>query len=235
MPYKINLRRIVQPNMECGPAALKMVMEYLSGKEHNLKDIIKDTASDQKYVDWDFKLGKAAIIRDFRVTIYTMSTDFFDPTWYKLSKKSLIEKLRKRLKFVMKYDKRDINEGYIWWWYESSLKAIIEFLKAGGKIRFKPITKELIISYLSRDIPAICPINGSIFYGKRRVYRKKYDDIRGEYFGHVVVITGYDDHNFIVTDTEKISNKTNGIIKIDKDILINSIFLQSGNVIVVEQ
>jgi len=234
MPSAIKLRRVVQPYMECGPAALKMVMEYLTGKHYNLNQIIKETKSEEKYVDWDFKLGIAAIRRGFRVTIFTMSTDFFDPSWYKLSKSALIRKLKKRLKFILHYNKRNIRDGYIWWWYESSHKAIISFLEHGGKIVFKPISKELIISYLSKRIPVICSVNGSIFYSKRRVYRGKYDDIRGEYFGHIVVVTGYKNGKFIITDTEKISNKTGGIIEIDADLLINCILTSTGNLIVLE-
>ncbi len=235
MPTKIKLKRIVQPHMECGPAALKIVMDYLGRDNYNLRKIINDTRSEQKYVDWEFKLGTAAVARGFNATIFTLSTHFFDPAWYKLSKPALIRRLKKRLAFVTRYNARDVRDGYIFWCYKQSTKAIIDFLTKGGNIVFKPITKELISSYISRGIPVICPVNGSIFYGKRRVYRKKYDDIRGVAFGHFVTVIGHKKDRFIVMDNERMSNKTKGIIEVDQDMLINSILLFTGDIVVVER
>lgn len=230
----IKLNRLVQPRLECGPTALKMVMEYLSGKDYDLDEIIKDADSIQKYVDWDFKLGTAAIKRGFKATIFTLSIDFFDPTWHGLSRSQLLRKLRQRLKFVMKYNKKDLHDGYIWWWYESSLKAIIKFLEKGGKIVFKPITKELIISYLSKGVPVICPVNGSLMYGRKRFYRKTFDDVKGKYFGHVITATGYENNRFTLTDTYE-GSKRNGLLKVDRDLLINSILLSTGDLIVIQK
>lgn len=233
---KLDVPRYRQPKDECEPTCLKMVLESLDKKrKFDLKKIIKDTESELKYMDWDYKIGTAALKRGFKAKIITFSNDLFDPTWAKLSKKKIIEKLKKRLKFVLKYDKRDINEGYIWWWYESSLKAAIDFLEKGGEVKLKPISKELIKNYIKKNIPVITPLNGSVFYNHKRVYRGRYNDIKGEYFGHCVVISGFKNNKFIITDPEKISNKTKGIIEIDSNTLTNAIIGHTCQIIAIER
>lgn len=233
---KLDVLRYRQPEYECEPTCLKMTMEFLDkNRKFDLKEIIRDTKSELKYMDWDFKIGIAALKRDFKAKIITFSNDLFDPTWAKLSKNKIIEKLKKRLNFVLKYDKRDVREGYIWWWYESSLKAAIGFLEKGGEVDLKPISKELIISYIKKNIPVITPLNGSIFYNRKRVYRGRYDDIRGEYFGHCVVTIGFRNDKFIIIDPGSLSNKTKGIIEIDSDILISIIISQADQIIIIER
>lgn len=233
---KLDIPRYMQPKDECEPTCLKMVMEFLDrSRKFDLKEIINDTQSKLKYIDWDYKIGTAALKRGFNAKIITFSNDLFDPTWTKLSKKKIIEKLKKRLKFVLNYNKKDINEGYIWWWYESSLKAAIEFLEIGGEIELKPISKELIKNYIKKNIPVITPLNGSIFYNRKRVYRGRYDDIRGEYFGHCVVTTGFRNDNFIITNPGSLSNKTKGIVEIDSDVLISAIISHADQIIIIER
>lgn len=233
---RLDVPRYRQPEYECEPTCLKMVMEFLDKKiKFDLKEIIRDTQSELKYKDWDYKIGIAALKRGFNAKIITFSNDLFDPTWAKLSKKKIIEKLKKRLKFVLKYNKRDINEGYIWWWYESSLKTVIEFLEKSGEVELKPISKELIKGYIKKNIPVIAPLNGSIIYNRKRVYHDKYDDIRGEYFGHCVVISGFRNNKFILTDSEKLSNRTKGIMEISSDVLMNAILGHTDQIIIIER
>ncbi len=233
---KLDVPRYRQPKDECEPTCLKMVTDFLDkDRKFDLKGIIKDTQSELKYMDWDYKIGIAALKRGFNARIITFSNDLFDPTWAKLSKKKIIEKLKKRLKFVLKYDKRDMHEGYIWWWYESSLKAAIEFLEKGGEVELKPISKELIKNYIKKNIPVITPLNGSIFYNRKRVYRGRYNDIKGEYFGHCVVTSGFKNNKFIITDPGNLSDKTRGIVEVDSNVLISIIISQADQTIVIER
>ena len=236
MKILLNVPRYKQPPMECGPTCLKEVFDFYNYKI-DLKTIIKGTKSEKKYIDWDYKLGLFALKCGFKVDVYTLTTDIFDPTWYNFKKDVLLKQLKKRLNFVSKNNKKDVKDGYIWWWYKPALESIIKFIKAGGNIKFVPISKNLIIKLLKKGIPIIAPLNSTLIYKIRRVYRNNFDDIKGEYVGHFIVISGYDSRKdkFILVDSDRMADKRKGIIKVDADLLINSIIMHTGDLIVVKK
>ena len=232
MHIALRVRRFRQSHRECGPAALKQSMEFLRpGKIYDIKELISETKSELKYLDWNYKLGIAALKRGFGVTVYSASTDLYDPTWKGLSMKQLVKKLERRLYFIKHAKKKDIMAGYVWWWYRSSLEAAIEFLKAGGIVKIESITKELLIGLLKRGTPPITPVNGSLVYGMKRAYFRRYNDVKGEYFGHIFMVSGYDGKKFVITDPEKLSDRTKGIIKIDENLLLNSILTHTAEIL----
>jgi hypothetical protein len=75
--------------------------------------------------------------------------------------------------------------------------AHLEYLEAGGSIRFEELTPDLIRRTLSQGLPIMTGLSATYLYGcAREVYDEvggaTYDAIRGFPTGHFVVLHGYD-------------------------------------------
>src|SRR5690606_4425954 len=70
----------------------------------------------------------------------------------------------------------------------------IDFLEAGGRIRFDPISGGMIRRLLRRDLPLLTGLSSTYLYQAVREFGPNDvdDDIRGSPSGHFVVLCGYD-------------------------------------------
>ena len=160
---------------------------------------------------YDAHLGVTAIKLGYKVKITPHNIYAFDPTWYNLSKTKLIIKLRN---FSRKLEDKLL---------ENNVKAFISFLKIGGQIEFKPISKELLISKLER-YPVLVGLCSTYL---RREGRPDKWDARFR-CGHFVIVNGYDpksDKFFLTDPWHSIPFSKTGRYKVKSDELITAIYL----------
>jgi Peptidase_C39 like family len=62
----------------------------------------------------------------------------------------------------------------------------------GGKLRWGDLTPELVAERLKHGTPLLTGTNGTYLYQCMRETETGPDDVRGEPFGHFIVIRGYD-------------------------------------------
>ena len=110
--------------------------------------------------------------------------------------------------------------------------AYVNFLEAGGDIKFKDLTIQLLKKYFEQKIPIIAGLSATYLYGTKREYtldeQSIYDDIKGEPCGHFVVLCGYDDtkRHVVVADPHRENPISyNNYYKVSINKLINAILL----------
>ncbi|MBI4214727.1 hypothetical protein HY546_01910 [archaeon] len=206
----IKLKRVEQSHLECELACAKSAIDYLTGKDNDLKELEAEISPPgcQRFWDWDFLTGTAAIKRGLKATVFTNNTKLFHPSWFD-PKKNLLEFVEKSANAV----KNDKTEYEVKPYRLAALKAAASFIRAGGRVeflnrnsRFKSITSELIKSQLVAGNLVIIPVEVVLFYGSpwRRGFEEMTEDnLSGHPFGHVVVINGFDDDNFYLTDPSR--------------------------------
>lgn len=214
----------------CGPTCLHSIFNYLK------KPIpLKKTMAEVRYLDTGGTMGEAlgiyALENNLKATVYTHNLNVFDPTWFKLSKKEIIKKLRLQIRApkTLKIKK--------------SSKLYIDFLKLGGNVKFKPLTTSFLYNLLQEKGPVIVGLSSTYLYmsARERNDDNEADDILGSPQGHFVILGGMShDHSevevFDPLDENPISKSNN--YKIDSTRFINSILIGAitydANIIVIE-
>ena len=225
-----------QPDDEtCGPTCLHAIYNYY-GLKVSLNETIKKIERSASGGTLAPFLGKDSLMRGFDTTIYINDLNIFDPTWFKQGEaksSELIDKLDAQIKYKKNYN------GII----QPSI-AYQEFLKLGGKVRFRMLTSQLLKEYFYKNIPIITGLSATYLYNcAREDYSadgvSTYDDIRGTPCGHFVVLCGYDekkkyvvvadphrenplsqDHYYKVSITRLINAIMLGVLTYDGNLLI---------------
>lgn len=216
---KLNVPRFKQTKMMCGPYALKQIFAYY-GDDIDIKEIIKKTKARIDYGLWLSSIISLAKERNYKINFHTNSLKALDFSWERLSSKKIVQKLKRRLKSKKK---QVVN-----------YKGFIEYFSKGGKVDFRPITKELVKKYLDKKIPVLISVNSTYFYKRKRKYKDKFDDIKGSEVGHFLVIAGYDKNRFYVVDPNFTAPK-NGKYWVKQDYLIVSTLILGGHVIILRK
>lgn len=173
-----------QPDdVTCGPTCLQALYRYYND-EVPLRQLVREVKQLKNGGTLAVMLGNHALRRGYRATIYSYNLNVFDPSWAGFSRKKMIERLKRQMAF--KYKRRKL---------QVASKAYIQFLEAGGLLRFADLDAELISSYLARSRPILTGLSATYLYGTTREVPQFdiYDDIKGEPAGHFVVISGYDE------------------------------------------
>jgi len=126
---KLDVPRFEQTKMMCSPYSFKQVFSYYND-EVDINELKKESQSRIDAGTWFSLPVLFAKKRGYRVDVYSNYLGVFDPTWSKLSKKEMAKKLMQRYQF-----KKKEKGQYI---------GLVEFLKKGGNLYLKPITKEVI-------------------------------------------------------------------------------------------
>ena len=185
-------------SMLCGPYSLKMVLSY-HGKTPSIKSILKD-APLYKEGTYIGDLGFCAIMNGFNAKIVLFDTSIMAPEYAKMSIKKMVEEMKKR-KSMDKEEKK-------------GLKAIIKFLKAGGKIEVRIIKMEEIKDAIKNKVPPILCIDRKILYGKGP--GKK---------GHFVVASGFKRKKILLNDPH---SRYGGIKDYDKEEILFALYSHGG-------
>jgi len=164
-------------------------------------------------------LGLHALRRGYEARLFTFNLRVFDPTWFGASKDYLVERLRLRIEQETNDKRRLAGEAYL------------EFLAAGGELRFEDLTSALIRKYLKRGQPILTGLSATYLYRtprERGTTKLEWDDVHGEPTGHFVVLAGYDaeERQVLVSDPYH-QNPLGGAHEywVDVDRLVNAILI----------
>jgi hypothetical protein len=215
---KLKVPYFKQKKLTCGPTCLQQVLAYY-GERKSLNEILKHIKM-FKYGTWTSYLGLYAIRLGFKAKLVYYNVNYVDPTWFGLSRNGLIKKLEVLLK---KEKRKKRKEG---------ITSLLEYSKAGGEITFRIPSKSLLLDCLKRKIPPIVCLSSTILYKRKRFDFKKdkYSEY-GEPFGHFIVVSGYENGKFIVTDPNQ---KYGGIYKVPEDKLIFAWLFWGGDCLIIE-
>ncbi len=173
-----------QPDdVTCGPTCLQALYEFYAD-DISLKEVIREVKQLKSGGTLAVMLGNHALQRGYKATIYTYNLHVFDPSWFELSKRKLVENLKKQMEF--KYKRRKL---------QVASKAYIKFLEAGGRVLFHDLDDKLIKGFLRQGTPVLTGLSATYLYGSEREVPQFniYDSIKGEPAGHFVVVNGFDE------------------------------------------
>ena len=178
---RLPLQTLPQPDeTTCGPTCLHAIYRYW-GEEEDLPAIVARARRLEQGGTFAVFLACDALRKGYCAAIYTYNLMVFDPTWFKPSV-DIAQKLQRQREFKSNYRLQHATEGYL------------EFLKAGGRLRFVELSPALIRSVLRRRLPILTGLSSTYLYRAAREYGPDDlpDDIRGVPAGHFVVLAGYD-------------------------------------------
>lgn len=218
MKRRLRLAILPQPDdSTCGPTCLHAVYNFY-GDNQELSEVIARTRMLDHGGTYAVLLGCDALSRGYDVHVYTWNLQVFDPTWAQLSPMDMRARLAERRK--AKTSRRLL----------ASIDAYLEFLDAGGEVRFEDLTTGVIRKYLTRGTPILSGLSSTYLYRCMREHGTPMedDDIRGDPQGHFVVLAGYDreDRTVLIADPMHPNPAFVGLQYIvDIDRLVNSILL----------
>lgn len=186
-PTRLALEVLPQPADDaCGPTALHGVYRYW-GAQVPLAEVVAAVPRLDDGGTIAASLGADALRRGFRATLYTYNLRIFDPSWFdsagrSLPAEQLVAKLRAQ---AAAKDKEKLS---------FVTDAFIEFLQAGGRVRFEDLNGRLIARFLRAGRPILVGLSSTYLYKVKRETRREgaEDDVRGYPSGHFVVLHGYD-------------------------------------------
>jgi hypothetical protein len=164
----------------CGPTSLHAVYEYF-GDSISLQEVIDQVHMLEGGGTLSINLAVHALRRGYRAEAWICNVAVWDPTWFE-KPTDLRAKLRARFEA-----KRLMGNPR----YAEGLAAIDEYLERGGRMTWGDLTPRRISGFLSRGLPILTGTNGTYLYQCARETEQGSDDIRGDAFGHFVVICGY--------------------------------------------
>lgn len=233
----IDLNIHTQPDDEsCGPTCLHAVYSHF-GLHTDLNEIIHEVERSFSGGTLAPLLGKHALLRGFKTSIYINNLDVFDPTWFRqgrASREGLINKLIAQLKYKK-------EPGII-----QSSKAYQQYLELGGEVIFRRMSAQLLKSFFKSKIPVLAGLSSTYLYGcARETFTHEgisiYDDIRGTPCGHFVVLCGYDEKKkyIVVADPHRENPLSHdNYYKVSIGRLINAIMLgvltHDGNLLIIQ-
>ncbi len=165
----------------CGPTCLQAVYRYYD-QHLDLQELIAEIPTVEGGGTLGVHLACDALRRGFKAKVYTYNLQVFDPTWFAEDEVDIGERLEAQLR-VKRVPR-----------LQQSSRAYLEFLKLGGRIRFRDLTSQLIRKYLNRGMPILTGLSATYLYRAPRECGpdNEPDDVRGEPAGHFVVLCGYD-------------------------------------------
>lgn len=230
-PLSLDLQILRQPNdSTCGPTCLHAVYRYFDDPVE-LEPLISEIATVEGGGTLAVTLANHALRRGYRVQIFTVNLDVFDPTWFE-PRVDIAEKLRQRARFKRNRKFRQVCHGYL------------EFLELGGIVKMKDLTPRLVRDWLERDRPILTGLSATFLYRCARETGEDDlvpDDVRGETTGHFVVLCGWDREKRLVRIADPYEAEPghgDRIYWLSVERVINAILLgvlsYDGNLLVIE-
>lgn len=230
MDPRFEFRIARQPDeVSCGPTCLHAVYRHY-GDDEPIEAITSEVEMLRDGGTLSVLLGLHALTRGYRVTLYSYNLAVFDPIWTGLERRDLRERLAEQALL-----RRDAKR-------RRAISAYVEFLDAGGRVRFDELSGRLLRRLLDRGRPILTGLSASYLYRRpRELPDGTVDDLRGEPVGHFVVLCGYDRpaRQVLVADPlfpNELSHERTYAVGVDR--LIGAIFLgvlsYDGNLLIIE-
>jgi hypothetical protein len=182
MKSDLNVRIERQPDYTtCGPTALHAIYRYY-GDPIDLHTVIAETPKLPTGGTLGVHLSVHALERGYDVTTWLCSVRHMDPTWFQRPT-DLLAKVRARAAAKnLDADPR----------YGPAMQAVERYLTLGGKVVWGDLSPDLIAKHMENGTPLLTGTNGTYLYQSARETDDGADDVRGEAFGHFIVIGGCD-------------------------------------------
>lgn len=181
MDIELPLRIDRQPDYTtCGPTSLHAIYRYYNDPI-DLKTVIRETPKLPGGGTLGVHLAVHALSRGYEVATWLCNVRHMDPTWFR-EPTDLLAKLKARTK--AKGHATDARYG-------PALQAVEQYLELGGEVVWGDINPELLGSRLAAGTPLLTGTNGTYLYQCARETEEGPDDIRGDAFGHFIVLCGY--------------------------------------------
>jgi hypothetical protein len=222
MEIELPVRIDRQPDYTtCGPTALHAIYRYYDDPI-DLPTVIRETEKLPGGGTLGVHLSVHALSRGYEVDTWLCSVKHMDPTWFQ-KPTDIAAKLRERLEAKgLTMDPR----------YGPAGEAAQRYLELGGKLVWGDLTPELLSNAIGEGTPLLTGTNGTYLYQCSRETEKGPDDIRGEAFGHFIVLCGYrsGDNSVAVADP-LLDNPAHGTKYYRASVwrLIGAIFLGVGS------
>ena len=189
---RLPIEILAQPDeVSCGPTCLHGIYQYW-GEQEALNTVIARTQRLEQGGTLAVFLACDALKKGYKATIYTYNLLVFDPTWFSHPRQDIAACLEAQLQQKPDLRLQHATQGYL------------EFLRLGGQLRFKDLSRYLIRGILRRGLPILTGLSSTYLYRTAREFGPDDtpDSIRGLPAGHFVVIAGYDrEHRtFLVAD-----------------------------------
>jgi hypothetical protein len=175
----------------CGPTALHAIYHYY-GDPISLESVIEETPKLPGGGTLGVHLAVHALSRGYEVTTWMCNVRHMDPTWFQ-QPTDLLAKLRARMEAKgLATDPR----------YGPAMESVAQFIELGGKPVWGDLTPELIGRALAEGTPLLTGTNGTYLYQCSRETDDGPDDVRGDSFGHFIVLCGYrsEDQSVAIAD-----------------------------------
>jgi hypothetical protein len=178
----------------CGPTALHAVYRYFDDPI-DLKSVIRETPKLPGGGTLGVHLSVHALERGYDVTTWLCSVAHVDPTWFQ-QPTDILAKLKARAEAKGTMDDPR---------YGPALEAVERYVELGGQYVWGDLTPELLGNTLAQGLPLLSGTNGTYLYQCSRETADGPDDVRGDAFGHFIVICGYssEDQSVSIADPLK--------------------------------
>ena len=230
--HHLELTMLPQPDdTTCGPTCLHAVYQFW-GEDVGLPEVIHSVPKLETGGTLGVLLGSDALKRGYNVTLYPYNLQVFDPTWFGPKRVDLVAKLEAQAKAKTSVKLRLACQAYI------------DFLQAGGQVKFAVLSGSLIRKHLNRNVPILTGLSSTYLYQSVREYgpNDDDDDIRGSPAGHFVVLNGYDRklrHVNVYDPLQSNPHSPTRRYSIDIDRVMNSILLgvltYDANLLIIEK
>lgn len=205
----------------CGPTALHAIYRYY-GDPISLESVIEETPKLPGGGTLAVHLAVHALSRGYEAATWMCNVRHMDPTWFQ-QPTDVIAKLRARAK--AKGLLTDPRLG-------PALESATEYIELGGRLVWGDLTPDLIGNTLADGTPLLTGTNGTYLYQCSRETDEGPDDVRGEAFGHFVVLCGYrsEDQSVSIADP-LLDNPAHGTkyYRVSVHRLLGAIFLGVGS------
>ena len=222
MKSELDVRIERQPDYTtCGPTALHAIYRYY-GDPIDLATVIAETPKLPTGGTLGVHLSVHALERGYEVTTWLCSVRHMDPTWF-AQPTDILAKLKARA--AAKGFDTDPRYG-------PAMQAVERYLSLGGEVVWGDLSPQLIATHMANGTPLLTGTNGTYLYQCARETDEGPDDIRGEAFGHFIVICGFDsaDESVAIADP-LLDNPAHGTKYYRASVhrLIGAIFLGVGS------
>jgi hypothetical protein len=225
----VSIRR--QPDYTtCGPTSLHALYTYY-GDPIPLEEVIAETAKVPGGGTVGVHLAVHALRRGYKADMWVCNVQAWDPTWFQ-AKVDLAAKLEARAAAKGLLDDPR---------YGPMITAAREYLDRGGRVRWRELTPRALGAVLGQGHPLMAGTNGTYLYQAMRETSEGPDDVKGDPFGHFLVVCGYRSKDMSVSIADPLKDNPltgSNYYRASVYRLIGAIFLGSrsddGNLLVIQ-
>jgi len=193
----LNVKRFRQKPSECSIAAASSMANFFD-PEVDYSDV-REMIPKRKRAQGLYTSQQARLLNKLgfeAITIVTADLNLIDFSWDKLSKKSVVRRLKKLRAYYGRLKDDDA------WDYVDDMIKWLEDEECDNNLIIDYEFKKYIKKQLDKGIPVGAAVNWTSLFKFSKAYRRQKDgDIKGESEDHSIVVRGYDEKGIFVVDS----------------------------------